>query len=106
MKYLGVWSADRQYVSGNFVAITAAFVMPLKIAMTTPANDNLLLMGHVRFFDPARGYGFIQRDDDGPDVFLRSTASRKRPATIISIRKVLAWSLRLAPTGVLASRVR
>ena len=41
--------------------------------MTMPANDNddrQTLQGHVRFFNEARGYGFIQRDDGGPDIFL------------------------------------
>ena len=29
-----------------------------------------MLRGHVRFFNPSRGYGFIERDDDSPDVFI------------------------------------
>ena len=51
--------------------------------MTMPANNNdsavttgnsVMLQGHVRFFDLARGYGFIQRDDDAPDVFIHINA--------------------------------
>ena len=42
--------------------------------MTMPTTDNMMLRGYVRFFDPARGYGFIQRDDDAPDVFIHVNA--------------------------------
>lgn len=33
--------------------------------------------GVVKFFDAAKGYGFIKRDDGQPDVFLHVTDLRK-----------------------------
>lgn len=48
--------------------------------MTTPSYDNTqMLQGHVRFFRPDRGFGFIVRDDGGPDVFLHVTGFAEKP---------------------------
>ena len=53
----------------------------MKIAMTAPANDNddrQTLQGHVRFFNEARGFGFVAPDNGGADVFIHVSGFAKK----------------------------
>lgn len=40
-------------------------------------NDvNKSVTGHVKWFDPARGFGFVVSDDGGPDILLHANVLR------------------------------
>ena len=50
--------------------------------MTMPTNDNgntHTLRGLVQFFNPIKGFGFIERDDDSPDVFIHVSGFAVKP---------------------------
>jgi CspA family cold shock protein len=34
-------------------------------------GGSLMPRGTIKWFDPVKGVGFIQREDEGPDIFLR-----------------------------------
>ena len=51
--------------------------------MTMPANDDddntQMLRGHVRFYNPIKGFGFIERDDDSRDLFIHVSGFAEKP---------------------------
>jgi CspA family cold shock protein len=39
-------------------------------------QDRLVLRGHVKWFDPAKGFGFVVADTGGPDILLHANVLR------------------------------
>ena len=40
--------------------------------------------GKVKWFDPKKGYGFIDQDDDEKDIFLHITALQKANISVLN----------------------
>ena len=38
--------------------------------------NNMSIKGKIKWFNPAKGYGFIEREDKEKDVFVHSSAAR------------------------------
>ena len=39
--------------------------------------NNMSIKGKVKWFNPTKGYGFIEREDKEKDVFVHSSAARE-----------------------------
>ena len=44
--------------------------------MTQVQPEHRRVQGHVKWFDPAKGFGFIVAQDGGPDILLHANALR------------------------------
>ena len=44
--------------------------------MPEDLNSMYRVRGHVKWFDPAKGYGFVVSDDGGPDILLHVNVLR------------------------------
>ncbi len=70
-----------------------------------PASPTMELSGAVKFFDPARGFGFVVPDDGGPEVFVHSTVLFRSGMTdLLPGQRVLVQAESL-PRGLQATRI-
>jgi CspA family cold shock protein len=52
-----------------------------------------MMTGKVKFFDADRGFGFIVRDDEGPDVFVHITAIQSSGLRALAPEQVVSFEL-------------
>jgi cold shock protein len=53
--------------------------------------------GTVKFFNPAKGFGFIAPDDGAPDVFVHATAVERAGLQTISEGQKLSFNIAVDP---------
>lgn len=44
--------------------------------MKEPASETRRVAGHVKWFDPTKGFGFVVAEDGGPDILLHANVLR------------------------------
>lgn len=62
------------------------------------------LMGTVKWFNGAKGYGFIARED-GPDVFVHYTAIQSEGYRILEEGQRVEFTIEQGPKGLQAANV-
>lgn len=71
----------------------------------TEENGMKLVSGQVKWFDPAKGYGFILNSDGGPDILLHANVLRNfGRSSVADQSRVTAW-VRPTARGLQASEV-
>ena len=60
-------------------------------------------MGRVKWFNPTKGYGFIQPDDGGPDVFVHISAVEKAGYTALAEGAQISYELRAGRSGKMSA---
>ena len=58
-----------------------------------------MAMGTVKWFNPAKGYGFIRPADGGPDVFVHISAVEKAGYTILAEGARVSYELLTGRSG-------
>ena len=66
---------------------------------TAAAPANGVLTGSLKWFDAAKGYGFIKLDDGKPDVFLHVKELRKSGIIAINDGVMLSFKANDNPKG-------
>lgn len=77
-------------------------------ARTGPADrddETVTLKGVVKWFDPAKGYGFLSTDDGGGDVLIHSTCLREAGRSTAREGATVSCQVVLRPKGRQASRI-
>ena len=71
----------------------------------SPSSRVMELAGAVKFFDPARGFGFVVPDDGGPEVFVHARVLFRSGMTdLVPGQRVLVSAERV-PRGLQATRI-
>ncbi len=70
-----------------------------------PGPADMELSGAVKFFDPARGFGFVVPDGDGPEVFVHSSVLFRSGMTDLEPGQRVFVQAESAPRGLQATRI-
>ena len=71
-----------------------------------PSEKHKMAVGTVKWFNDAKGYGFIAQDGGGPDVFCHHTAiTAEGFRTLVEGQKV-EFETKQGPKGLQADNVR
>ena len=62
--------------------------------------------GTVKWFNDAKGFGFIQQDDGGEDVFVHHTAIQMDGFRTLAEGQKVQFEVAKGPKGLQASNVR
>jgi CspA family cold shock protein len=60
-------------------------------------------MGKVKWFNATKGYGFIQPDDGGPDVFVHISAVEKAGYTSLAEGVRISYEMRAGRSGKMSA---
>ncbi len=69
----------------------------------SPSSAVMELTGAVKFFDPARGFGFVVPDDGGPEVFVHASTLFRSGMTDLEPGQRVIVSAERAPRGLQAT---
>ena len=70
-----------------------------------PRPANIELPGTVKFFDPARGFGFVVPDEDGPEVFVHSSVLFRSGMTDLEPGQCVFVRAESVPRGLQATNI-
>lgn len=65
-----------------------------------------MAIGRVKWFNDAKGYGFIKKEEGGEDVFCHYTAILGDGFRTLTEGQVVEFELKEGPKGLLAENVR
>ncbi len=71
-----------------------------------PSDDSTLVIhGHVKWFDPARGYGFVVAEGGGPDILLHANVLRNFGQSSVADGAGIVLEAQMTSRGVQAVAV-
>ena len=70
-----------------------------------PPSPAMEIAGTVKFFDPARGFGFVVPDEDGPEVFVHASTLFRSGMTDLSPGQRVFVRAESAERGLQAARI-
>ena len=76
--------------------------VPLDVASFI-LGDTDLAMGIVKWFNPTKGYGFIQPEGGGPDVFVHISAVEKAGYTNLAEGARISYELAAGRSGKMSA---
>lgn len=63
------------------------------------------IMGHVKWFDPSRGLGFIVADQGGPDILLHANVLRNYGQSSVATGSTIEIDMQITQRGLQAAKV-
>ncbi|KPP84756.1 MAG: cold shock protein (beta-ribbon, CspA family) [Rhodobacteraceae bacterium HLUCCA08] len=73
--------------------------------MTDDTHQTRVLRGHVKWFDPAKGFGFVVSEDGGPDILLHANVLRNFGQSSVADGAEIELSVQETERGLQATEV-
>jgi cold shock protein len=73
--------------------------------MKEPGSETRRVIGHVKWFDPSKGFGFVVADDGGPDILLHANVLRNFGQSSVADTARIEVSVQDTARGVQATDV-
>ena len=67
------------------------------------ALDNSMATGTVKFFNPTKGFGFIQPDDGGKDVFVHISAVERSGLSTLKENQKISFEVERGTNGKISA---
>lgn len=107
---LSVWD-DKSYIWNTGTEIGTTTTETVSTDTTTASTKKAPIVGaqctgYVKWFDDAKGFGFITIDGGGSDVFVHSSEINTGGFKTLKEGQVVKFELKQGPKGLYASNVR
>lgn len=79
---------------------------PLGKAVQDPQGKHAVYTGTVKWYNADKGYGFISRDDGGPDVFVHHSQIVGHGYRILYEGQRVSFEITMGPKGLQAHHVQ
>ena len=73
--------------------------------MSFADHDHGTVTGHVKWFDPNKGFGFVVNDNDGPDILLHANVLRNFGQGSVSEGSLVVMTVVQSDRGLQAEKV-
>ena len=73
--------------------------------MTEDTHEGRVLLGHVKWFDPAKGFGFVVAEEGGPDILLHANVLRNFGQSSVADGAEIEISVQETDRGMQATEV-
>ena len=73
--------------------------------MTQDREDTRRLKGHVKWFDPVKGFGFVVAEEGGPDILLHANVLRNFGQSSVADRAAIELEVQSTQRGMQAVTV-
>jgi cold shock protein len=97
---------DAGRLPGYKVRTAAATAGSRRRAAKTPKEVHRMATGTVKWFNDAKGFGFIVQDNGGPDVFCHHTAIQAEGFRTLAEGQKVEFETKKGPKGLQAANVR
>jgi len=68
-------------------------------------DEQGVLRGHVKWFDPSKGFGFVVAETGGPDILLHANVLRNFGQSSVADNALVSLRVQSTPRGVQATEV-
>lgn len=77
----------------------------MDVNLTISSSDGDPVLGRVKWFDPAKGFGFVVADDGGPDILLHANVLRNFGQSSVADGSRIEIAIQKTERGVQATQV-
>ncbi len=88
------------------VAIPSVQVVVVEQSNSSHKEGGHMATGKVKWFNDAKGFGFIQQDNGGPDVFVHFSAIQAEGFKTLREGQAVEFDIEQDPKGLRAANVR